>query len=170
MTGKGTIGDAAYIMHEVAEVQELQRVQQQTGFDFMGKDFDKLSRRRQEQWKSDFYRHYMLSHSQALKAEYKFIIQQILEVTNERVNVSLFQVAAIDPTRYISTKIHETEAARYMFVDGVVMREHHHYDAWRRQANKMIHLSKGTQQRLGYYRPKITLQKLIMYVKNIPLN
>ena len=33
-TGKGTIGDAAYLVHEIAEVEELQRIQKETGFNF----------------------------------------------------------------------------------------------------------------------------------------
>ena len=33
VTGKGTVGDVAYIVHEIAEIEELQRIQRETGFD-----------------------------------------------------------------------------------------------------------------------------------------
>ena len=42
-TGKGTIGDACYLIHEIAEVEELQQIKRQTGFDFMGRNFKRLS-------------------------------------------------------------------------------------------------------------------------------
>jgi len=58
VTSRGTIGDASYIVHEIAEVKELQRIQQQTNFDFMGLGVPRLSRKRRRQWESDFDRYY----------------------------------------------------------------------------------------------------------------
>jgi hypothetical protein len=57
-TGSGTIGDAAYLVHEIAEVEELQRIQRQTGFDFMGRNIDALPREERQQWPFDFDRYY----------------------------------------------------------------------------------------------------------------
>ena len=36
--GKGSIRDAHYLMHEIEEIKQLRKIQQETGFDFMGKD------------------------------------------------------------------------------------------------------------------------------------
>lgn len=166
-TGKGTIGDAAYLVHEIAEVKELQRIQQKSGFDFMGRYFDTLPRRRQGPWRHDFNRYYKASHSKALEAEYEFVVEQIIKVTNGSVKISIFQAAAIDPTRYVKPGSKDTEAARHMFVDGVAMKEHHHYDAWCQRADEIVRLSASTQQRLGYYSPQTTIKKLIEYVRNM---
>ena len=40
------------------------------------------------------------------------------------------------------------QAAKHMFVDGVAMREHHHYDAWCRRANERVPLTKRGQRKL----------------------
>ena len=167
-TGKGTIGDAAYIIHEVAEVRELQRIQQQTGFDFMGKNFNNLSRTKRQQWPSDFDRYYKQAHSKALEAEYEFVTEQINRYINDpKLKITKLQAAAIDPTRYVRHGIKITEAARHMFVDGVVMKEHHHYHLWR--ATEMIPLSKAMRRKLSSYRTKIRVDDLIMLVKNKPI-
>lgn len=167
-TAKGTIGDVAYLIHEIAEVEELERVQSQTGFNFMGKDFKTF--RQVKQWENDFERYYKQAHSKALEAEYQFMAQQLFDVTNGRLQLSFLHVAAIDPTRYISLRTQETEAAKYLVVDGVTMKKHRHYNAWCQRANEIVSLGKRTQQRIGYYQKKITLVELIRYVKNMPIN
>jgi len=93
--------------------------------------------------------------------------KQVNEVTNGRAKISKLQAAAIDPTRRISDATEETEAWVYMLVDGIPMNAHHHFDAWRRRANEVVSLSKGTQQRLAYYEKQVTLEKLIRFVKKI---
>ena len=60
----------------------------------------------------------------------------------------MLQAAAIDPTRYVNAGAKETEAARHMFVDGVAMKRHHHYNAWRRRANERVPLTKRGQRKL----------------------
>jgi hypothetical protein len=170
VTSKGTIGDAAYIIHEVTEVQELQRIQQQTGFDFMGKNFEKLSRTKRQQWPSDFNRYYKQAHSKALEAEYEFVTQQINRYINDpKLKITKLQAAAIDPTRYVRPGAEDTEAALHMFVDGVVMKKHHHFSRWRARATERINLSKATRRKLKSYWKKIRLDDLIMLVKNKPI-
>lgn len=172
-TGQGMIGDASYLIHEIAEVQQLQRIQSQTGFDFMGRKEDNkksLSRREAQQWEADFDRYYKEAHSKALEAEYEFITQKILDVTNGQVNISIYQAASIDPTRRIRPGAEDTEGARYMLVGGAVLKEHHHFSAWRKRADELVPLSKAAQRRLRYYRPKIALEVLIRYIKNIRIN
>lgn len=160
-TGQGKIADAAFLIHEITEVEELQRIQQETGFEFM--KFDFKSAKELKRWKHDFNLYYKQSHSQALEAEYEFIAEQVLKVTNRAIKVSKLQAAAIDPTR-------NEEAWQHLWVDGVPMEEHHHFDVWLRRANEVVSLGKSTQRRLGYYRKKITIERLIRYLKNMRIN
>lgn len=166
-TGRGRIGDAAYLIHEIAEVEELRYIQSQTSFNFMKRDFKRF--RELKRWQDDFERYYRQAHSKALEAEYQFIVLQLFNVTNGRLNISFLHAAAIDPTRYVSLRTKETEAAKYMFVDGVVMKKHNHYKVWCERADEVVSLGKSTQQRVGYYRKEITLSELIRYVKNMPI-
>lgn len=163
VTGRGTIGDAAYLVHEMAEVEALQKIKQTTGFDFMGQNWNKLSNTKQQQWKSDFRRHYLLSHSEALEAEYKFLAQQINEITKGKAKVSFLQVAAIDPTR-------NDEALTNLFFEGLPIFEHRHFEVWSKRANEKIPLSARTQQQLGYYLPKTSLKNVIRFVKSVRIN
>jgi len=166
-TGVGKIGDAAYLVHEIAEVEQLQRIQSQTAFDFMGKSFDSLTRLKRQQWPSDFDRYYKQAHSKALEAEYEFVAEQVNRYINRpKSKISKLQAAAIDPTRYIHLGVEETESARYMLIDGVIMREHHHYETWRKRANELLPLSKTARRKLQYYTQEVRVDTLITLVKN----
>lgn len=162
-TGQGKIGDAAYLIHEIAEVEELQRIQKQTGFKFIGpKNLDQLSRIKRQQWEADFELYYLSAHSKALEAEYEFIAEQVFRVTNGVIKISKLQAAAIDTTR-------NKEAWQYLLVDGIPMQLHHHFDAWHKPNDKIIPLSKSAQRRLRYNRSTIMLDNLIIYLKNMPI-
>lgn len=167
-TGKGTIGDAAYLVHEIAEVEAFQQIQGETLFDLIKEAFKTGRERRQ--WQSDFNRYYLQCHSKALEAEYEFIAEEVFKVTNGRVDISFLQAAAIDPTRPIGDKTGDMEAFRYMLVDGMPLKRHAHFAAWLTKANEIVPLRKGAQQQLGYYRKKITLENLIRYLKRMPIN
>jgi hypothetical protein len=167
-TGKGTIGDAAYLVHEIAEVEAFQQVKGGISFDFMKSDLK--TAKQLLQWQSDFDRYYLECHSKALEAEYEFIADQVFKVTNGRVNISFLHAAAIEPTRPIGDKTEDMEAFRYMLVNGMPLKRHPHFAAWRRKANEIVPLGKGAQQQLGYYRKKITLENLIRYLKLMPIN
>lgn len=165
VTGRGTIGDASYIVHEIAEVKELQRIQQQTNFDFMGLGVERLSRKPRRQWESDFDRYYKRSHSKALEAEYEFLIKEINPyIPDPKLKITKLQAAAIDPTRRI--KGIETEAARHMFIDGVPMKRHHHYKVWYGRANELVPLNKRGQRKLKVQRTEIRVDDLIRVVRH----
>lgn len=162
-TRKGLLGDASYLIHEITEVEELQRIQSQTGFKFMGpKKFSRLSRLERRRWEFDFEQYYLLAHSKALEAEYEFVAAQVSEVTNQRVRLSKYEVAAIDPTR-------EQEAWERLLVSGIPMQEHYSFKVWRARADDTVPVNQVVQERLGYYLPTIRLSQLILYLKNIPL-
>lgn len=168
--GSGMIADAAYLVHEIAEVEELQRIQQATGFDFYGKNVARMSRKQQNRWDSDFDLNYRLSHSLALKAEYDFIAEQVNRYINHpKLQLTTFQTAAIDPTRLIRLGAKETEAAEHMLVDGILMKYHPHYNTWRKRAHELIPLSKAMQRRLNYQIGSIELEYLIRLVKSKPI-
>ena len=164
-TGRGTIGDVAYLVHEMTEVEQLQQIQRETGFDFYGPpDLRKLSRAERQRWESDFDRYYRQSHSKALEKEYNFIAKEVNRyIANPKWKLSFLQAAAIDPTR-------DDEALTYMHFEGVPIKYHHHFDAWSKQADRAVTLSKSVQRKLGYHLPNIMLGDLIGYVKNMPIN
>ncbi len=155
-TGKGTVNDARFLVHEMTEIKELQRIQQQTGFDFMGSNLENMGRQQRRQWGVNFELYYMEAHSKALESEYDFIAQQVASATNGRVNISRTVAAAVDPTR--------DEARLYMLVDGVPLSEHRNFQRWQQRAKEIVEIGKGTKERLGLSQNP-TLADLIAAVK-----
>jgi hypothetical protein len=160
-TGNGTIGDAAYLIHEISEIEELLRIKSKGLFDFMKTDFKSIGA--VDQWAYDFNRYYLEAHSKALEAEYEFIAEQVFKITNGRVKISKLQAAAIDPSR-------EEEALLNLWVDGVRMYQHHHFLTWRKRALEVVPLRKRARQQLGYYQKKITIENLIRLIRNMQIN
>lgn len=160
-SGKGTIDDARYLIHEMAEVSELQRIQRETGFDFMGVNLENMSRRERQQWSADFDRNYMQAHCKALETEYDFIAQQVFVATNGRVQISKTVAAAVDPSR--------NEARRYMLVSGVPLEKHYNFDAWQQRANEVVEIGRGTRDKLGLRQQNLTLAELVNAVKRLKL-
>ncbi len=119
--GEGTVQDAQYLMHEIREVRELQRIQAHTGFDFMGRDLARMTRRARRNWRADFDRYYIEAHTRALEAEYDFVVQQVRRFTGNRVNISRSVAAAVDPFR--------EEARLYMLVDDIPLIDHQNFRA-----------------------------------------
>lgn len=106
----------------------------------------------------------------AISAEYEFVAEQVNRYINDRkLKLTKLQAAAIDPTRRITPSAKETEAAEHMFIDGIVMKNHHHYDVWYARANELLSLSKAMQQKLEYYAQEVRLERLINLVKNRPI-
>lgn len=158
--GNGTIDDARYFIHEMTEVTELQCIQQSTGFDFMGANWQNLTRRQRIQWKADFDRYYMEAHTLALKAECEFLAQQISAATKGETQVSPEEVAATDPTR--------DEARQYMLADGVCLKEHHNFSLWQQRARETVFLGTKVKNKLNLT-SNPTLADLIDRMKGIRL-
>lgn len=159
--GKGTIRDAQYLVHEMAEVRELQRIKEQNKFDFMGLNFEQMSRKQKRQWTEDFRRYYMQSHRKALESEYKFIAKQVSAVINDTIQITPYLVASIDFTR--------SEARVYMLLDGVPLEEHPKFDSWQQCGQKTVEVKKGAKKRLGIRLKNPTLQELVQAVKQVKL-
>ena len=156
VSGRGTVADAQFVIHEMAEIMELQRIQKETDFDFMGTDWEKMSRRQKVQWESNFDCYYRTAHSQALKYEYDFLAKQVFDSTNGKISLSAIVAAAIDPSR--------NEARLHMLVDEVHMEEHHDFESWRQRASEMVELNRRQLEKLGLH-DSPTLEALVQAVK-----
>lgn len=159
-TGRATVDDVRYIVHEIAEVEELRRIQAATGFDFMGKN---VGRGQQKAWAAQFNDHYRSAHAKALEREYDFIAEEVSRATNGRVQMSRTRAAAIDPTR--------DEARREMFIDGVRLKDHKRLSEWSAPASQRVEIGSSAARRLGFregYQP--TLAELVAAVKAQRLN
>jgi len=156
---KGTINDMRYLVHEIEEVEELKRIQQQTGFDFIGTRRDEMTRRQKQRWEADFDTYYRQAHSKALEAEYDFIAQQVF--VNSSISIQRNVAAAIDPNR--------DEARLYMLVNEFPLEEHPNFSNWQMRGNETVKLTRKQRMHL---RIKVnpTLAELIRSVKQIKLN
>jgi len=160
--GRGTVADAQFIIHEIAEIRELERIQEKTGFDFMGTDWEKMNRRQKGQWESDFQAYYMQAHSKALEHEYHFIAEQVFDLTNGGISIPFPLAASVAPTR------RRVEAHQYMFVDGVRLQDHHHFPSWRQRGREMVELNTKQREKLRLHASP-TLESLVQAVKQQPL-
>lgn len=158
---KGTINDMRYLVHEIEEVEELKRIQQQTGFDFIGTKRDEMTRRQKQQWEADFDTYYRQAHSKALEAEYDFIAKQVSVATNSSIFIQRNVAAAIDPNR--------DEARLYMLVNGLPLEAHHNFSNWQMRGNETAELTRKQRMHLRItINP--TLAELVRAVKQIKLN
>ncbi|MFP2933540.1 hypothetical protein ACLESO_52040 [Pyxidicoccus sp. 3LG] len=151
-SGRGTVFDARFIVHEQAELRLLQKVQQETGFDFMGRDWDHMSRQQQIHWQRDFDRYYGQTHARALEVEYDFLVQQLSKYTDGKVNISRTVFAAVDETW--------PEGRQRMLVSGIPVQDHRSFPEWKARGAQMVDLGGG---RL------MTLSSLVTHLKSRPL-
>jgi hypothetical protein len=70
-SGQGTPQDAAYFVHEMAEINALK----DQGVDALGRNFATMTESQQKQWKSSFDQSYDVAHQQGVKAERGFLSQ-----------------------------------------------------------------------------------------------
>ena len=158
VSGQGTVDDARFIVHEISEIIELERIQRETGFDFIGTDFETMNSRKKNQWKSEFHTYYMQAHSKALEHEYDFIAKQVFHLTNGVVSIPLQVAASVDPTRQ------GHEARLFMLVDGVPLEDHHHFTFWRQRTREMVKLNRTQLEKLRLHASP-TLESIIQAVK-----
>ncbi|MCG8420233.1 MAG: hypothetical protein MJE77_20060, partial [Proteobacteria bacterium] len=139
--GQAQVRDIQYFVHEMTEVSELQRVQRETGFDFMGRGFEKMTGRRKGMWNADFRRIYGQAHNLALQAEYDFVAREVARLTGNRVRISRTVAAAVDSIR--------KEARHNMLVDGIRLRKHPKFHTWQARGRETVELGRGAMERLG---------------------
>lgn len=153
----GTINDARYLVHEIAEVREFERIKQEKNFDYMGKGKESMTRRQKVQWEADFPYYYMQAHRKALEAEYDFMAKQVSIATNGIISISRIVAAAIDPTR--------EEARIFMLVDGIPLEEHQNFSTWQQRCEESIPLLSRKQRLRLNLRTNSTLAELVRAVK-----
>jgi hypothetical protein len=159
--GKGTIRDAQYFVHEMEEVKELQKIKEKTGFDFMGLNFDQMSKREKTQWGADFEFYYKQSHIKALECEYDFLAKQVSAVINDKIKITRYLVASIDTRK---------EARLYMLLDEVPLEEHANFNSWRQRGRETVEIGKRARERLRISSKNPTLEELVGALKQVKLN
>lgn len=159
-SGKGTVDDARYIVHEMAEIRELEVIRRDKGFDYMGSSWESMSARQRQRWQADYNRYYEKAHAKALESEYDFIADQVSVATNGRVRISRTVVAAVDPTR--------SEGRDFMQVGGVELHDHPEFHKWEQRRDEVVELGTEARRRLFPYSSgegEITLAELVAVVK-----
>lgn len=157
----GTINDARYLVHEIAEVKELERIKQQKEFDYMGKGMESMTSRQQREWIADFKIYYMQAHCKALEVEYEFIANQVFIATNGMISISRIVAAAIDPNR--------DEGRAFMLVDGVFLEKHPNFSTWLSRGEEILQLNRNQRLKLKLL-ANPTLTELVRAVKHKRIN
>ena len=160
--GNGTIGDVRYMIHEAEEVSRLQKVQKRTGFDFLGKNWDKMTTVERAKWRKQFMTenafwatdmvsadqfvlsgHYISSHGHALEQEFAFIAEQADRVSGGQVRLTAMEAAALDPTPSGS------EAREFVLRDGLPLAMHADIAKWQARAGEIVRLDPELRAALG---------------------
>lgn len=157
----GTINDARYLVHEIAEVKELERIKQQKKFDYIGKGMESMTRRQKQEWAIDFKIYYMQAHCKALEVEYEFIANQVSVATNGMISISRIVAAAVDPNR--------DEGRAFMLVDGVALEKHPNFSTWLSRGEEILQLNRNQRLKLKLL-ANPTLTELVRAVKYKRIN
>ena len=177
--GKGTITHARYLLHEIEEIKQLRKIQQETGFDFMGKDFFKMDDDGRKAWEAEFLGtensvgHYIKAHSKAVEHEYKFISRRIAKMTKGEVNLN-------GKDDYLKLILSEPDTgSRQDHLDNVLVYGRTLEDYLDEGVPEYVELAEAVQQpiklsahikrELGLDEP-VTLRKLITKAKQTRLN
>jgi hypothetical protein len=137
-SGRGTISDVRYLLHEATEIRALQR----RGFEFLPENWERMGRHARSRWHREFHSAYMGAHSEALAAEYGFMSSQIARVTGGRVSLPREVIAAIDSS-------FSGEDARELVVVGEhLLRDHPSFYSWAARADEIVELPAAARARL----------------------
>ncbi|MFI7583153.1 hypothetical protein ACH9DO_05095 [Kocuria sp. M1N1S27] len=154
-----SVDDVRMAVHEMAELNLLQRVQ---GFDMLGRGYDQMTRSQRASWRAKFNYEYFRAHQKALEAEYDFLADQVRRITNGRVSEPRHVVAAVDPTR--------EEARLYMLMDGKPLIDHRDFYAWASRTREVVEVGRGARDRLWLpSKGDVRLGELIQAVKDMRL-
>ena len=157
VSGQASVHDISILVHEVGENRRLERVRQETGFDYMGRDSEQLSRTERQRWRADFHRIYEEAHRGALEDEYDFVAAEVRRLTGNRVRIGRNQAAAVDPTR--------AEGRDYLLQDGIPLREHSQFADWVARGAAEVEIGTSAAERLGLFDSHPTLRELVGAVK-----
>ncbi|MEL7370388.1 MAG: hypothetical protein AAFN74_15830, partial [Myxococcota bacterium] len=161
--GRGTVADAAFLRHEIAELDALGR----TGFDFMGRNLENASATVRQQWAADFQRHYLLAHAEALGAEARFVADRVNEALAGGRTIGPNQVAAAH--RAVASGDRGHEFARFLPVDNRTLELHPDFAAWRLRAAEPVQITREAMERLRLPSTQPTLTELIDAIRRSSL-
>ncbi|MFE9785849.1 hypothetical protein ACFYO7_10755 [Nocardia salmonicida] len=155
--GTATVNDIRYLVHEASELRALRINERETGFDFMGRSWDRMSPAQRQGWNSRFDEAYTASHSDALRDEYKFLTDVIGEVTNGNIRMRPEVAAAID---------RRPEAREHMFIGEVPLGRSVEFAEWKEIGSTVVTLTGSGAARLGLQRgTQISQAELLQRVK-----
>ncbi|MEV6656577.1 hypothetical protein [Nocardia fluminea] len=155
--GTATVNDIRYLVHEASELRALRINERETGFDFMGRSWDRMSPAQRQGWNSRFDEAYTASHSDALQDEYKFLTDVIGEVTNGNIRMRPEVAAAID---------RRPEAREHMFIGEVPLERSVEFAEWKEMGSTLVTLTGSGAARLGLQRgTQISQAELLQRVK-----
>ncbi len=153
-SGRATVSDVRYIVHERAELVALQK----SGFNFMGTTTTPMSAKAARAWESNFNSQYLAAHAAALDREYVFLSGLVRSASGGQVKLSPAAVAANDPMN--------KDAVNYMFVGKIPLNDHRDLAAWRSEGSTMVSIKPAVADRLGSLRTRVTVSELIGLVRN----
>lgn len=160
-SGKGTISDVRYLIHEMAELKEFEA----TGFEYMGKGQEVGTPEHMQWYETQFEPKYLAAHSKALFAEYRFLAEQMSKATGGKLNLSPEETAAIDPVN--------SEPLEYMMIPEKGGGEHAvgkdaMFPEWQKGATEPVQLSAAEAKRLGL--PETTTRaELLRAIREAPI-
>jgi hypothetical protein len=177
-SGRGTVFDARYLVHEARELRGFQRA----GFEFMPANWASMGRHARTRWHRAFTAAYTRAHGEALAEEFNFMATQVSRATGGRVSLPGEVLAAIDGS------FSGRNAREYMRVGDYVLADHPSFYTWASRAGETVALDAATRTRMG---PALhdavlrasgstraaqvaagadpTLQELVAIVKRLPM-
>ena len=154
-SGNGTIADARFIVHELAEIGDMEA----RGVDTTGPESFKSNTER-DAWRDKFDKEYMTSHSKALYTENQFVAEQLEAIA--KVKLTPEEVAAIDPT--------SDESRTYMAMpDGTLLKDNPNLAALRAKGVTKTTIDADAAKRLGLTTTEPSFEQLVRAVKSAKL-
>ena len=150
-SGKGTISDSRFLVHEFAEIGDMKA----RGVDVNGPENFKTAAER-DAWRENFEKEYMTSHGKALYAESEFIAQQIESIAKVKLTPEV--VASIDP-------VSDEARTNMTLPDGKKIADSPDFDAWKARGNETVKIDAAAAKRLGTRKSELTLTELVSAVK-----
>jgi Domain of unknown function (DUF4157) len=189
--GGAELRDAKFIVHEMAEIESMKQKTKDTKFDFFGKDYEKMDNEGRKKWRAQFDLLYYGeqtgknefmggAHSEGLKAEYQFLADYILKLSNGEISLSAPQIAVGDLYRIPKnprdsffydrenwdwSKRKNADVDGYYTFEGVLVKNHHNFELWKSKAGETIEISGNLQKKLGLNTNTPLLSQFIAAVK-----
>jgi hypothetical protein len=138
-SGRGSIGDARFLVHEATEIGGFRRA----GVNFLGEGYEEMGRHVRTRWRQEFGPAYMSAHRAAIEAEYDFVASQVSAFAGGRADITREVVAAVDQS------LSGRQARQLMQVGEGVLEDHPRFYTWRSRGREGVELSPAARERLG---------------------